>query len=596
VNAIRGSARAPACREGRGAPAGAALAALALALLPTWLPGGAARAQGIAWQETGQRIESVEVRIAGVGDPKREALLADEVRRTLRLFPSGAFDRFFADANLAKVRRLPWVAEAAYTVLPGVGSGVAITIDVVARAEPAAEGAPAPAEGLLVPGGSGEFPTLYRRDDTYLKLGLSSAVNFNFNDHAWYGNPDLLLSGNPLVNGPPGTGSFSEKSAFVDLGLYGITPLAGTTYAYGGASYLVSGSHGQDLFEDRDRVYGAVEDAYAGLVGGFTSARGDRVVWNVSGGRKKFSIGEGFLIGATSGSGGERAMINYSPRWAAENLWLAEGRWNDLKVQVFDVDPDELTEIDTKTRVRGANVELQWNPRLLFALTHLRVPESEQSYFLPDFSRRSREGLRVWGGRGEWLPAPGQPGPVLRGEYARQSHADFEMRATGAWLQGGWAFATTKWSPRITYRWALLTGDDPSTREYERWDPLLMGTSPWDWVQGMNHGKVFGNANRISHRLQLEVRPRPDVQLISQYWEFRADELNNIGGLGVVTTLSSKDLGSEFNVMGRWFFRRNAFFQAQAAFTQPGPALTDALGGQVDRPWLFFNTFVRVSF
>lgn len=590
-----GTARASGSRLGPASRAlRAALAAAFAAVAPAWLPGAEVLAQaGIAWQEEGQRIESVDVRIAGVADPGREALLVDEVRRTLRLYPAGAFNRFFADANLARVKRLPWVADASYTVLPGVGGGVAITVVVTTQADAVK---PLESSGLLVPGGEGEFPTLYSRGDTLLKLGLTSAVNFNFNDHAWYGRPDELLAGNPLVNGPPGTGSFSEKSAFLDLGLYGITPVREALYVYGGVSYLVSGSHGQDLFDDRDRTYGQFEDAYAGLIGGTTTERGDRFVWNASGGRKKFSIGEGFLVGATSGSGGERAMINYSPRWAAENLWLGEARWNDLKLQLFEIDPDELPEIDTQTKVRGANVELQWNPRLLFALTHLRVPESQQGYFLPDFSRRPREGLRVWGARSEWLPAPAQQGPVLRGEYARQTHVDFPMRATGAWLQGGWAFATARWSPRITYRWAMLTGDDPSTSDYERWDPLLMGVSPWDWVQGMNHGKVFGNANRISHRLQLELRPRPDVQLIAQYWEFRADEFNNIGGLGVVTTLSSKDLGSEFNAMGRWFFRRNAFFQAQAAFTQPGRALTDALGGDVDRPWVFFNTFVRVNF
>jgi hypothetical protein len=110
---------------------------------------------------------------------------------------------------------------------------------------------------------AGAFPTLYMRDDTYVKLGVSSAVNFNFNDTAWYGRPDVLLQGNPLVNGAPGTGAFAEGSAFVDLGMYGITPVAESLYVYGGASYLTSGSVGQDLFEDRDRVYGAWEDAYA---------------------------------------------------------------------------------------------------------------------------------------------------------------------------------------------------------------------------------------------------------------------------------------------------------------------------------------------
>jgi hypothetical protein len=556
-------------------------------------------AQGIAWEEDGQRIESVEIRVTGLeGDPRREALLVDRVRRTLGLYPTGEFDRFFAEANLGRLRRLPGIEAASYAVRGGPAGGVVVEVDVTATAGTAAAGAPAaPASrGLLVPGSDAGLPTLYERDDTLLKFGLTSAVNFNFNDDAWYGRPGPLLDGNPLVNGPPGRGSFTERSAFFDAGLYGITPVTDAVYVYGGASYLVSGSTGQDLFESRDRLHGAFEDAYAGMVGGFTRENGERLTWNVSGGRKKFSIGDGFLVGATSGSGSGRAMINYSPRWAADRLWLAEARWNIVRAQLFSIDPDELPEIDTSTRVRGANVEVQWTPRLLLAATHLRVPESEQRYFLADFSARSREGLRVYGARFEWQPPPARPGPLLRGEYAQQRHADFAMRAVGGWLQAGWSFADTRWKPLLSYRYASLSGDDPRTARYERWDPLLMGISPWDWVQGMNHGKVFGNANRISHRLQVEIRPRPDVQLISQYWEFRADERNNIGGLGVVTTLASTDLGSEVNLMGRWFFRRNAFFQAQVALTQPGAALSTALGGPIEKPWVFFNTFVRVSF
>jgi uncharacterized Fe-S cluster-containing radical SAM superfamily protein len=85
------------------------------------------------------------------------------------------------------------------------------------------------------------------------------------------------------------------------------------------------------------------------------------------------------------------------------------------------------------------------------------------------------------------------------------------------------------------------------------------------------------------------------VQLISQYWRFRADEFNNIGGLAAVSTLASKDLGSEFNIMARWFYSRNIMFQAQAAFTRPGAALKSALG-DTKAPWTFFNTFVRFSF
>ena len=590
----RGQERAATAASWQVPPLLAALLASSVPFVAQAQQQGLAQQQGNGWQDSGSRIESVRVHILGLElDPQGEARLADQVRRTLALYPQGGFDRFFADAGIAKIRRLGGVASASYSASPGVAGGLEITVDVIARSETEA----APEAAGVVPSRTTApaFPTLYSRDGTYLKFALSSAVNFNVNDHAWFGRPDALLAGNPLVDGAPGTGIFAERSAFLELGLYGITPITQSAYVYAGSSYLMTGSNGQDMFENRDRVYGAVEDAYGGLVGGFTTDRGDRLVWNVSGGRKKFSIGDGFLIGGTSGNGGERAMINYSPRWAAEQLLLGEVRFNIAKLQVFSVDPDEMPEVDSHTRVEGANLEIQSTPRLLVATTYLRVPESNYSYFLPDFSQRSRAGLRVYDGRFDWLPPPGQSGPVVRGEFAQQTNANFPMLATGYWAEFGWTFAPARWSPRVTYRYAYLSGDDPRTTRYERWDPLLMGISPWDWVQGMNNGKVWGNSNRISQRLQLEVRPRPDVQLISQYWSFRADQFNNTGGLAVLTTLTSKDLGSEFNLMGRWFITRNLMFQAQIAFTQPGAALTNALA-DTKAPWTFFNTFVRVSF
>ena len=119
--------------SGRRYPRGgriAAIAPAALALLLAVLALSAAApaaAQGIAWEDDGRRIEAVEIRVTGLeADARREALFVERVRRTLGLYPSGEFDRFFADANLGKLQRLPGVAAASYEVRGGPAGGVVI--------------------------------------------------------------------------------------------------------------------------------------------------------------------------------------------------------------------------------------------------------------------------------------------------------------------------------------------------------------------------------------------------------------------------------------------------------------------------------------
>lgn len=564
-------------------------AACALLLVVAALAASRVGAQGQAWAP--ERVEAV--RIVEV-EPSTDAIAADALRekvsRAFRIFPASRFDAFALEVALGRVRRLPGIAAAEVEVLPGIAGGVEIEVQIVPGATPGAAGP----RGLLAGEGRSAFPVLYQNGDRFLTLALRGAANLNVNQQAWYRRSDVLLEGNPLVDGAPGDGWFNERSSYLEPGIYGIVPLSRPLYVYAGLSYLWSGSDGQDLFANNTRSYAATEDAYLGLVAGDTGEQGDRWVFNLSAGRKKFSVADGFIVGATSGSGGERGMINFSPRWAAEQLVLLQAQRNQTRFELFHIDPDELIEIDTDSIYEGINFEHAWSQRVRLGLMYLHVPRSRQRYFTAT-EVFGREGLKVYNLRLESMRLAGETGAFVRGEYAEQHNEDFAMHATGAWLQGGWQFGQTRWTPVLSYRFAHLSGDDPDSDAYERWDPLLMGISPWDWVQGMNHGKVFGNANRISHRLQLEVRPRPTVQWISQAWMFRADEYNNLGGLAPLSELQSKDLGHEINSMVRWFFHPNAFFQAQAALTWPGDALESGVV-LTEGPWFFANAFVRWNF
>ncbi|MGL4728226.1 MAG: hypothetical protein ACRCWO_05690, partial [Bosea sp. (in: a-proteobacteria)] len=216
----------------------------------------------------------------------------------------------------------------------------------------------AEARGALASGKVSELPVLYDNDGTYLRMRLEGIGMYYGNNNAWYANPRPLLSGNPLVRGrTAGAGYSNWAEGFVHTGLYGITPLSENVSVYGGISGIYSASAGQELFTSRTRGHYHVEDAFVGIVGGTTTAEGNRFVFNASVGRQKFSVSDGFLIANTASNGGNRGALQSNPRWAAEGLVLAQARYNNTKAEAFYLNPDELPVVDSKTTLAGVNLE-----------------------------------------------------------------------------------------------------------------------------------------------------------------------------------------------------------------------------------------------
>ena len=162
-----------------------------------------------------------------------------------------------------------------------------------------------------------------------------------------------------------------------------------------------------------------------------------------------------------------------------------------------------------------------------------------------------------------------------------------------------WPRSSTRkrWSPSISYRYAAFSGDDADTGRFERWDPLLSGGNGEQWVQGINHFKVFQNSNLIAHRLQFRLRPGPRFELVPQFWVFHADSLTNLGGNPALSFLGGTQLAHEANITGKWFISRNVFVQGHLAATFPDSGVRTAPGVGVDLdPWLSAMVFVRVAF
>jgi hypothetical protein len=208
----------------------------------------------------------------------------------------------------------------------------------------------------------------------------------------------------------------------------------------------------------------------------------------------------------------------------------------------------------------------------------------------------SREGLRVNDARARWQPRAAElAGPILSAEYAVQDHRDFDMRAVAWNAEAQFQLPQARWSPTISYRYATFSGDDEDTVRFERWDPLLSGGNGEQWVQGVNHFKLVQNANLVTHRLQLRLRPNRKFELVPQAWLFRADSRTNLGGNPALSFLTSRDYGSELNLTAKYFPNRHLYLHAHIAATFPGDAAEEALGGDADA-WWSFTFFARYSF
>ncbi len=589
-------------RGGPSSPASAARPAWALAMLLGWAAGllgaaGAAGAQGMADAQPFalRPIDSVRVEIANPsGDAAFDARITDSVRRAIGLFPGATFSGDRMTYSLGALRRNPAVGAVDYEALPSATGGVDLTVDLTLadRAQPAA------GRGMAVSGDPRDFPLILDRNGTMLRFKLDALALYYANDNAWYGRPDLMLAGNPLVQGrPSGRGYDDWVEGYLHYGIYGITPLSDSVSFYGGLSAITSGSLGQELFTDRTRNYTFFEDAYVGIVGGEVDEKGNRLVFNLTAGRQRFTLANGFLIANTAANGEERAALQANARWAADFLALGQVAYNDTKFEAFYLDPDELPSLDTKTRIMGLNLEAKPLAGLSIGTSYLSVPQSDSSYFGPTGAVvGTREGLEVHDLRFTYQPNPaGSAGPFFGGEIARQTNRNFDMDARAGWLEVGYQLPEARWSPTFSYRVSYFSGDDPATPTYERWDPLLSGGTGEQWVQGANHFKVVQDSNVIAHRIQARFKVAPRVEIVPQLWAFKADQLNNIGGNPALSVLADDELGYEANLTVKWFKCQHTYIHGHIAYTVPGDGVKAALGGSA-KDWLSAMVFVRYAF
>jgi hypothetical protein len=178
--------------------------------------------------------------------------------------------------------------------------------------------------------------------------------------------------------------------------------------------------------------------------------------------------------------------------------------------------------------------------------------------------------MNVYNLRAFLAPFKKMPNIGLEGEFAREDNGDI-LGATAWTAQASYEFTKTKWKPRVSYRYASFSGDDPGTAKSEAFDPLIPGFYDWGtWWQGEIGGEYFlSNSNLVSHQLRLHVTPSPKIGTGLIAYAFRLEQQG---------TFTSKSILSELDGYCDWKINGNFTASFVAAYAHPQDVVREAFG------------------
>lgn len=499
-------------------------------------------------------------------DEKTRTALAD----AFGIRAGGGFNSFRTDVAASQVRHLPFVKEAEVRLYSTTGGGE-VTIAVLVTLLGAEPKQAPPKAGTLATGEVGQLPLLWKDDRGMLKLIVNPSAGAFVDRNPWLGNPGAFV-GNPKQET-----TLTHLEYGMEVGVGGIVGLGSSpAFLFGAASYVFSGTLGLDAFStDSARGHGEMEDLYGGVV---VAPPGSRNSFKLSAGRQKFSLNRNFLMGHVLGAtnAGDRAATDLSPRNAYDLVIDADWQIDRFGIRGFFARANELPTNDTKTEYAGVNLTYNDGRRVDASLAVVAIPSSKATILLPGGATAPREGLRAINPRARWTSAFGVEGLWLEAEWGHEWSTSLDMSADGWGAWAGYAFTKVKGRPAVLYRYSVLSGDDPSTATYERFDTMTGGVQR-DWLHGMAMTQVARGRNLRTHRVELSVRPRPGMDLSVDMYDYSADTLNNLGGQRALPAYASSHLGNEVTPTLQWMFNRNLFVQALATYLIPGPGLRDSL-------------------
>lgn len=359
----------------------------------------------------------------------------------------------------------------------------------------------------------------YNKDETILNANLEAVFAAMHSDE------------NYAVFGNRTSGSSSWREGYIKYGLSATQGLGGNGSLYGAFSLLSSGTWGDGDaagFTEGSERRTAVEDAYLGWKSGdlFPTLGANGI--DISAGRQKIVIGDGFLINGDALNLGDVDLGENFDRGGAyylaarktfdQTAVLRIGGDKGWRGDLMYLASDNHAQADTELAV--ATLEHVTEPGTL-GLTYIHGLDVNERFATP--AQLERDGMDTISLRGSG--SLGVKNLNLAFEYATQDRSS--GRENAWYLEGSWTFADMPWTPTATYRYSRFSED---------FDPLFYGLSRGygTWFQGevaSNYAGPF-NTNTKVHHIGLKAKPREDLTVGALFFDFNPinKDTSNLGG------------------------------------------------------------------
>ena len=429
--------------------------------------------------------------------------------------------------------------------------------------------------------------TLYKQGESYLRPTIVLEGGAFSESKAWLGESRQVIGDH--------VGDWWEYA--VTGGLEGALELGGSGLVYGRASAIGTGSGGLDAagsdFGDRHPEKLEAEDLYVGWRSGdLFEGLGENAL-DISVGKQKYQIGNGFFIWDGASDGGSRGAYWIAPRKAFYSSAIVRLNTGPYKVEAFYLKPND--EPYTSTDVVGGNFEYKAGDTGTVGVTYLKIIDS---------ARASRDGMDFFDWRASLTPLASDRNLSLSGEYALELNGH-SINSAAAYGEVGYAFADAFWSPSLSYRYSWFEGDDPdTTSDAEVYDPLFYGFSDWStWYVGEIIGEfVTLNRDLAMQTVRLALHPHESltVQLIYNYYTL--DETTNeiaardLGFSPRTVNIHSTHIGQGFDLATDWTANSHLAFSGVIAAFQPGAAAQQFVDARTSSWWMHFMLYTKVSF
>ena len=317
-------------------------------------------------------------------------------------------------------------------------------------------------------------------------------------------------------------GDATWQEAYAKYGFSGSKTLSGTGSVFGALNLMTtmtSGDGDAAGFTTGDESETEIEDAYIGF------DNGNGIKFSV--GRQNFSIGDGFLINGDALNFGEGFDPLVDANIAPESFnrggayWLAArkaydktailslGKEEGLRSDIFWLESDNPAQ--SMVELGGINLEYTTAAGTL-GLMHMEglgIDEDIAAFM----GHQHRDGQKTTSIRGQGNA--GVENLFLSFEYVDQDNGD-AGDANAGYIEAGWTFADTKWSPSVNYRISQFD---------EGFDPLFFGFNRGygTWFQGevaANYAGPF-NSNTDVHYLGLMAHPSETLTIGAGYFDFK---------------------------------------------------------------------------